>query len=250
VRRLACCALLAAIASPATAYLPPATAILKRSAQRREELRLHALEVRGTIAFSGAAADRLRASGVAAPPDAAIPAVLQLKVPGRCRLELAPEGTPPAQRPTLAVRASRVTGTRGLGEVPAARALAGAVCALLAEQGAGPAPERGLAQRLVQHGVDLREVSFGREQGRVAWVIGGRPQDGRPQAWIDKQSLLPVRLVAAFGGPTRDVRLLELGGAGAERFPRAIEVWGDGRLEARFTAGTVTPNPRLPDALF
>jgi hypothetical protein len=76
--RAATCALVLALAAPALAYVPPATAILKRTAQHREEQRLGSLEVRGTITFSGAAAERAR-SGDAA-PGAPVPATLLVKV--------------------------------------------------------------------------------------------------------------------------------------------------------------------------
>jgi hypothetical protein len=249
--RLAASLLVATIAWPAAAYLPPATAILKRVVQRREEQKVTALEVHGRIAFSGPAADRVRALAgiVSASGDVTIPATLLVKAPSRCRLELAQEGTPSALRPALSTRGGHLSGRRGFDSVPAARALVDGVCALLAERGIGTEPERAIARRLADHGVDLREVSLGRLQGRVAWVIGGRPQDAQPQAWIDKQTFQPIRLVSMQGGATRDVRLLP-GPAAAARFPMAVEVWSGGQLEARFSTEAVTANPRLPDALF
>ena len=250
--RLALWVVAAAVAAPAVGYLPPATAILKRVAQRRAELGLSSLEARGTLTFAAGAARRLATGGAAssAPGEVAIPAILQLKAPGRCRLELAPPGAPAADHPALWARGPRVAGRRGLDEVASARALLEAVCALLADRGSGAEPERGLAQRLADRGVDLREVALGRLGTRVAWVIGGRPQQERPQAWVDKQTYLPVRLVGSGPGG-RDVRLLEFGaGSGGESFPRSVEVWSAGQLEARFTTEKVTPNPRLPDSLF
>jgi len=175
-----------------------------------------------------------------------------VKAPGRCRLELAPESTPPAARPTLALRGTRVAGQRGLDGVPPARALLEGLCALLAERGAGGAePERSLAERLAGRGVALGEVAFGRLGERVAWVLGARPQDPRPQAWIDKLTFQPIRLMASLGGADRDVRLVDFGSPiGGEVFPRAVEVWSADKLEARFTLGKVTTNLKLPDALF
>jgi hypothetical protein len=176
-----------------------------------------------------------------------VPALLSVKAPGRCRLELAPDGVPPAQRPWVAWRNGAVTGRRGLEAVGAARAMVEAVCVLLGERAES---ERSLSQRLARHGVDVHEVAFGRLQGRVAWVIGGR-QETRAQAWIDKLTFQPARLVASLAGARRDVRLLGFGGpAGGERFPAAVEVWTGGRLEARFSTVTVKVNPPLSDALF
>ncbi len=100
-------------------------------------------------------------------------------------------------------------------------------------------------------GVALGDVALGRLCGRVAWVIGARPQEAKPQAWIDKQSFQPVRLVARFGDAARDVRLLDFGSpVEGDGFPRAVEVWNGDALEARFTTEKMTPNPRLPDAIF
>ncbi len=236
-----------AVAVPATAYVPPATAILKRTAQHRDEFHLGSVEVRGTLSLGGPAADRARATGV--DPTRPIPATLLIKVPGRCRLELAPDGVPASQRPSISLRTGRVTGTRGLQDVSPARALVEAVCALLAEHGPAAEPERGIAQRLVDHGIDLQQVTLARYQGKVAWVVGGTSRDARPQAWIDKQTFDPVRLITPVGGAPRDVRFIA-GGTASERFPRTVEVWSGGQLEARLSADVVTPNPKLPDSAF
>jgi hypothetical protein len=134
--------------------------------------------------------------------------------------------------------------------VPAARALDEGTCTLLAERG-GAAGERALAQGLAARGVALSDVALGRLGNRVAWVLGGRPREPRPQAWFDKQNLQPLRLVAPLGGPTRDVRLLDFGApVGGDAFPRAVEVWSGDTLEARFTLEKLFQNPRLPDAAF
>lgn len=249
-RRGAAVFLALAVALPAAAYLPPAAAILRRVAQRREELHLSALEARGTLAFAGEGAQRAAAALGLPPPagELSIPAVIALKEPGRCRLELAPERAAAADRPAVSLRAGRVLGHRGLEAVPAARALVEGLCALLGER---PGVERALAQGLSARGVALSDVALGRVGGRVAWVLGGRPQEARPQAWFDKQSFQPVRLVAPLSGTTRDVRLVDFGSpVGGEAFPRAIEVWSGGALEARFTLERLWQNPRLPDAMF
>jgi hypothetical protein len=99
--------------------------------------------------------------------------------------------------------------------------------------------------------VALTEVALGRLGGRVAWVVGGRPQDARPQAWVDKQRLELIRLVAPLAGAERDVRLLDFGSpVGGDTFPRAVELWSGGHLEARFITEKLTLNPKSPDALF
>jgi hypothetical protein len=246
-------AVAAAVASPAAAYIPPATAILKRVAQRRAEVGLAAMEVRGTLSLSGDAARRVPAvAGLSlAGTEVSTPAVLLLKAPGRCRLEVAPEGAAVASRPAVSVRGGHAVGQRGL-DAPGAQALVETVCMLLGDKGGGGVePERSIAHRLANEGVALTDVALGRMAGRVAWVVGGRPRDPRPQAWVDKQSFQPIRLVAPLAGAQRDVRLLDFGSPVAgDAFPRVVEVWNGNELEARFTAEKLTPNPKIPDTLF
>ncbi|HET9596118.1 MAG TPA: hypothetical protein VFP65_11080 [Anaeromyxobacteraceae bacterium] len=256
LRALAAAALVASAAG-AWAYLPPATAILKRVAQRREDLALGAIEARGTIAVPADVARRLALAGADAPGTApasevSVPAVVAVKIPGRCRLELAPPGVAPADRPSASVKAGRFTGHRGLDGVPAARALVEGICTLIGEKASGPPePERALAQALASRGVALADVALGRIAGRVAWVLGGRPQDARPQAWIDKATFQPVRLVAPLAGSVQDVRLVDFGSpVGGDAFPRALEVWTGTQLQLRFSTERTTQNPKLPDVLF
>lgn len=253
-RRLAAVAVAAAVATPAAAYLPPATAILRRAGQRRAEVGLSAAEVRGALVLSGETARRASAAtGLPLPgTELTAPAVLLLKAPGRCRLEIAVEGTPASGRPAVSLRAGRAVGQRGLADAPALHALVEGVCALLGDKGSGAADaERSIARRLAGQGIALADVALGRLNGRVAWVLGGRPRDARPQAWIDKQSFQLVRLVAPLAGAQRDIRLLDFGSAVAgDAFPRAVEVWSGSELEARFTAEKLTPNPKIPDAVF
>ncbi len=242
------------LAAPAAGYLPPASAILKRVAQRRDELRLTSLEARGTVVFAGESARRVAAELGLPPPggELTLPALIAVKTPGRCRLELAPEGVALAERPAVSLRSGRVLGHRGLEAVAPARALVEGLCTLLGEKTSGsPDPERAFAQGLAARGVALPEVALGRLAGRVAWVLGGRPQEARPQAWVDKQTFQPVRLLAALGGAPRDLRLLDFGApVGGDAFPRAAEVWSGNELELRFVVEKLTQNPRLPDAVF
>ncbi len=253
-RTLAAVALAAAVAFPASAYLPPASAILRRVAQRRAEVGLAAMEVRGTLALTGDGARRVAsATGLGlSGAELAAPSVLLLKAPGRCRLEIAPEGASASGRPAVSVRGGRATGHRGLTAAPGAQALVEGVCALLGDKGpAGAELERSIAHRLAGQGVALADVSLGRVGGRVAWVLGGRTRDPRPQAWIDKQTFQLVRLVATMAGSQRDVRLLDFGSAVAgDAFPRTVEVWNGNEMEARFTAERLTPNPRISDSAF
>jgi hypothetical protein len=247
-------ALVALFSFAAQAYVPPAAAILKRVAQRRNDVASPAYEVRGTATFVGDAARRAAAStGLSLQgQELSAPALLLVKYPGRCRLELSPERAPPGERPAVSQRGSGISGRRGLDGVAEARAFVAAVCTLLTQPGSGGAEsERHLARALAARGVSLSDVSFGLLDGRAAWVVGGKPRDARPQAWIDKQSFQPVRLVTPPpDGPT-DVRLLGFGSsAGGDAFPRTVEVWRGEELALRFTAERVTRGARIPDSVF
>lgn len=250
-------ALALAAALPAAAYVLPAAAILKRLGERRAALQLEALEVTGSFEASGPAADALATrAGLARGPGGAVlvPARFQLKVPGRCRLELGAGEGP--ERPAVSLKDGRLQGRGGLEVIPAAQALVRAACVLLAESTAGDASAR-FAAAFSRRGVDLQDVSLGRFDGRIAFVIGGRAKDAKPLAFVDKDGFQPLRLVAAEpgapagAGALLDVRLLGWGSpTGGDWFPRAVEAWEGGALRVRFTAEKATPNPRLPDAAF
>jgi hypothetical protein len=235
------------------AYLPPVAAILMRVAQHRNDVASLAYEARGTVTFAGDAARRAAASAGLTPQgqELSLPALLWVKSPSRCRLELSPERVPPRERPAVSQRGSTFSGRRGLDGVAEARALVAAVCALLTRSGSAVESERHLARALAARGVSLSDVSFGIMDGRAAWVIGGRPGDARPQAWIDKQSFQPERFIAPDSGGPTDVRLLEFGSpAGGNGFPRTVEVWRGEDLALRFTAEKVKPGARIPDSAF
>ena len=156
-----------------------------------------------------------------------------------------------AERPAAVVRAGRLSGQRGLEKLGPAAALLQAVCLLLGDRPHGAEPEQRVLQALSVLGVATGEVVLGRHGGRVAYVIGGRGKDDRPAAWLDKQTFQPLRLVAPLGGVPHEVRFLDWGSpAGADQFPRAVEVWAGGQIRLRFAAEKVLANPKLPDGLF
>ncbi len=244
--RLLAAAVAAAVALPALAYLLPVAAVLRHLGQRREALGLTALEVTGTLAAEGPAADRLGASLGRTPGGAVtVPARFLLKLPGRCRLEV--QGATPAESPFVVLRDGKVTGQGGLDADPSAVALVRALCTLLGSSTAGDA-SAAFSAALGRRGVALGEESLGRFDGRVAYVIGGRAKDQKPLCWIDKDGFQPLRLVAAEGGALQDVRLLGWGSpTGGDWFPRAVETVQDEQLRLRFTTEKVTPNPKLAE---
>lgn len=239
-----------AVALPAAAYVLPSAAVLRRAGERRAALQVETLEVTGTLEAHGPAAERLaQVTGLAAPGARfTAPARVLLKVPRRCRLELTPAETPAAERPFVALRDGRLTGP--LADVPAAAALVRSTCALLASPRAGDAAEPHAAA-LSARGVAVAEITLGRFDGRLAYVVGGRAAEARPLAWFDKETFQPMRLVSREGGALADVRLLGWGSpTGGDWFPRAVEVQDGGQPRLRFTTEQAAANPRLAEALF
>jgi hypothetical protein len=93
-------------------------------------------------------------------------------------------------------------------------------------------------------------VSFARFDGRVAYLIGSKPwEEGQAQLWLDKDTLLIVRVVMVVPGtkddkPKKtDVRYLGWGSAvGGHWFPQSIEVWSDDKLVRRSVTKNVERN--------
>lgn len=250
--RGASAALALVVALPALAYVPPASAVLRRMGARRAELSLGALEVSGTVQLEGATASRLSTEGLARDLQGQLsaPARFLMKVPGRCRLELAPAGVDPQARPFVALVDGRLRGGGGLEQVPAAVALVRAACALLGVRVGGDA-SGAYAAALSRSGVGLAEVSLGRFDGRLAYVVGGRARDAKPLVFVDKETLQPLRLLSPEGGALLDVRLLGWGSAaGGELFPLAVEVLEGEALRLRFATDRAARNARLADRLF
>lgn len=62
---------------------------------------------------------------------------------------------------------------------------------------------------------------------------------------------MPLRLQVIEGGAAYDLRFLDWGSAvGADRVPRAIEVWQGAELLLRFNTEKAVANPRLAETLF
>jgi hypothetical protein len=251
LRRAAAAVALAA-ALPALAYILPVPGILRRMGERRAALSLSALEVEGMLVAEGAAAELVAAAtgARAAGGQTGVPATFRMKVPGRCRLELAPPDVPESARPFVAVKNDRVSGVGGLERLPAAVAFVRGACALLATQASGDAAGA-YAAVLRRRDVALEDVALGRFDGKIAYVVGGRPTQAKPLLYVEKDGFQPLRLVAAEGGALLDVRLLGFGSPmGGDWFPRALEVWSGDAALLRFATERATANPKLPDLLF
>jgi hypothetical protein len=249
--RRAAAALALAAAVPAAAYILPTRGILRRLAERRASLSLDALEVQGTLTARGPAAAQLASlAGLRPGPagGASAPARFQMKVPGRCRLEIALPEVPEPQRPFVAVRDAKLAGP--LAAVPAAAALVRSACALLAVAPGGE-PGEAHAAILARRGVALGDASLGRFDGRIAYVVGGRAKDAKPLLFVEKDGFQPLRLVSQEGGELLDVRLVGWGSPmGGDWFPRAVDVFAKETPLLRLDTEKATANPKLPDLLF
>jgi hypothetical protein len=106
-------------------------------------------------------------------------------------------------------------------------------------------------------GINTEVTSFSRFDGRVAIVVGGKPwETEQPQAWFDKETLLPVRVVTfprgSDGAPVKvDVRYLGWGSpVGGNWYPASIEVWRADRLVRRSVTQSVERNGAVDASLF
>ncbi len=105
-------------------------------------------------------------------------------------------------------------------------------------------------------GVNPEVVSFARFDGRVAYLIGSKPwENDKPQIWLDKDTLLLVRVVMVqkVGDAVRrtDVRYLGWGSPiGGNWFPASIEVWSDGKLVRRSNVREVEKGVHFDATLF
>ncbi|MGC4000935.1 MAG: hypothetical protein QM767_27145 [Anaeromyxobacter sp.] len=253
LRRLSLAAALLA-APPALAYIPPASTILKAMGERRAAAGVEVLEVNGTLEAQGAAAEKLPSTLTRTPAGTvSVPARFLMKVPGRCRLELAPPGVAEADRPFVSLRDGKLSAKGGLDGIPAATALLRAACTFLATSTAGDASGT-YAAALGRRGVRVADVTLGRFDGKLAWVLGGREKEPHPLAFIEKTEKLagqPMRLVATEGGALLDTRFLGWGApTGGDWFPRAAEVWQADALLLRLTTEKATGSAKLADTLF
>ncbi|MBN1205846.1 MAG: hypothetical protein JXB05_13090 [Myxococcaceae bacterium] len=231
----------------AGAYVLPGGSILRRMTDGRDEVQPATLRVEGTYVFSGPAVKEA-AAALGLPADRSelvADGVILLKVPGRCRVELAaPEG-----RRLVAVQLDerrRVEGT----EIPALSAAMSQLCPLLTVRAQSEARDI-VEQHLQRLGIQTRTTSLARFGGAVAYVLG-EPEEGNPQFWVYKDNFRPARVRwKDKAGVAWDVRFIDYTSpATGEWMPRSVEVWRDGQRAVRFTAIKSDPRASLPEKLF
>ena len=239
---------MALLSATAVAYVIPQFSVLRRLVERRDNLRLTALRVSGTATFSDEGA-REAAAALALPAEREIQAqfVISLKPPGRCRADVsAPQGKSSAA--VMAQGRRRVEGT----EIPSVSEAIGQICPLLGVRAAGEGEGRaGVERHLRELGVEERQSSLARFDGRIVYLLG-KPGPDQPQLWVYKDVFQPARVLYKDGqGRKWDVRFrdFETGVAG-DAFPRIVEVARGEETLVRFTALAADGRAALADNLF
>jgi hypothetical protein len=231
------------LAAAAGAYVLPGAAILRRAAETRDELHLAGLRVEGTAMFLGAASSQVaQALGVSDRKELLSDAVLLMKTPGRCRLELgSSEGT---NRLTLVQSPKKHPDASA--PLPAAVALR-EICALLATHSSGE-----LGRHLSSVGVETGRTQVGRvDRQKLAYLLGSSGE-GQSQAAFFKASFLPAQVRLGKGDWAGwEVHFLDYGSAATgDWFPRVVEVFRGSELLLRLTALRAEPRANLADSAF
>ncbi|CAM3559494.1 hypothetical protein G4177_05875 [Corallococcus sp. ZKHCc1 1396] len=234
----------------AGAYVLPGGSILRRMSAAREEKRLSAFRVEGSVIFSSTAvAEAGAALNVPTErPDLQGDGVLSVKIPGRCRFDAS---TPESSNKVSTVQVSGRKRVEGK-ELPAVSVLVAQVCAILA-QDAGSVQDTKLAMEayLQGLGVDTKRTSLARFGGEVTYVLGD-PTEGKPQFWVYKDAFRPARVrYTDSAGTAWDVRFVDYTApATGDWMPRTVEVWRAGQRVVRFTALKADNRSAVSDKLF
>ena len=94
----------------------------------------------------------------------------------------------------------------------------------------------GLAERLLELGVDVSVSSLGRFEGDINFVIGAvYPDESVSQIWFDRETFLPTRWIipgngGSSGSDVLEVRYLTWWKSGQSRYPSRTEFYQDGKL--------------------
>ncbi len=235
----------------AGAYVLPGGSILRRMTGAQDESQPTSARVEGSYVFSGPAVKEA-AAALNLPTERSelvADGAILLKIPGRCRFELAAsEGN------KLAV--VQVGGRRRVEgmEIPSLSAVMSQLCPLLAVRSTSEhdTETRDVVEQHLQNlGIATRTTSMARFGGEVAYVLG-EPEEGKPQFWVYKDDFRPARVRwKDKAGTAWDVRFIDYTSpATGEWMPRSIEVWRDGQRTVRFTAIKSDTHAAIPDKLF
>jgi len=113
-----------------------------------------------------------------------------------------------------------------------------------------------LAERLLQLGVDVSISSLGRFEEKIAFVLGANyPDETGNQLWVDKDTLLPLRLIikGAYGADNSnqvEMRYLVWWKIGETQYPSKIEFYQGDNLVRVSHAKSFEENATFPAQLF
>ncbi|MFW5879105.1 MAG: hypothetical protein ACOCVR_04720 [Myxococcota bacterium] len=223
------------VALPVSAFVLPLPALLDQLRQRREESVEIPVVFEGKLTLGREEGERF-----------VVTARRSVLPEGVCRLEIL-DGAPEMEGAFVIWdgRQARDSGHDGLAHLVTLESIA---CPLLAAGSHAPVRIEEVMDRL---GVDRSFTGYSRLDGRVAFLVGGRPWEERPQVWIDKDEMVPVRAIAQVDAGMADVRLLRYGDPITGRwYPRTIEVRVNERLVASFTAESLDTQVELSASLF
>lgn len=113
-----------------------------------------------------------------------------------------------------------------------------------------------LAERLLQLGVDPAVSTLGRFEDKIAFVLGAKyPDETVNQLWVDKDTLLPLRLIIrgvydADHSDKVEMRYLVWWKIGESQYPSKIEFYQDDNLVRVSEAQNFEENAMFSEELF
>lgn len=222
-------ALLSAAAGPALAYIIPADVILSRMAAHRKGLGLSTLSVQGIRTRN------LKAS----------PMWGGLKAGRAWRVQTRSDN---GTAVNLLVKDRQWNFQLGGAPGTPSRISDDLILTFLFPAKTDSGGKRGLAF-LKRHKVKTRQLSLGRINGRIAYVIGAKPGDlSVPQIWIDKLLQVPLRFIY-IDKSTNIVHEQVFGGYGTEVvdqwFPRTMQRLENGKVVEDIVINQLTVNPSI-----
>lgn len=109
-----------------------------------------------------------------------------------------------------------------------------------------------LQERLSNLGVNVMVTSFGRFQGKQAYILGAQyPDETSPQVWLDKETFLPFRwIMASNTAKNMEVLYLDWKKSNQTWYPMHIEFFSDGNLVREIHVQDIKVNPSFQADLF